>query len=289
MITDNEQDKDNLQKLLTIHRRNLETLRIQSAKFGFDIPLRITNEIRDTEEKISQLLTEINDINAQDNLNVKPSKDSIKYRKMIYIDQDIVQGIFDTSYLEESNKLRHALYSMYEEAHKKDINESQTDINVDDIIKVRGKIRLTKILNIKRQADTVLELTNLVEKFQSINIPQKDEKSVQAISELARNLLKDKGIPVILSIAGESKLQILSYLNPNFLLLDINQIPAEVFIFGRVHHILKPKESIEIVNLDDLQPINRHQRRKAKYNPPPQFRDVVRFPAYTIVPFALYY
>ncbi len=46
---------DALQCRLTIHRRNLYRLEEQKAKYGFDVPLRILNEIAEQEEAIAQI------------------------------------------------------------------------------------------------------------------------------------------------------------------------------------------------------------------------------------------
>lgn len=171
-------------------------------------------------------------------------------------------------------------------------DENYRDLNRDDFIEVLVTARFSKM---KELSDGVNRFSELVSAFESITdkqfIDKRSNEAVQGFAKLSQMKSKN-GISCVFEFEDRSY-PLVAFLDENYFRCSQDNFVGQAYVLCKIIRKVPKGQSIKLDEIfDDVKklPLNRKQRRNMPKNMdnPAEIRDVIKGPAFVILPIAVY-
>ena len=150
----------------------------------------------------------------------------------------------------------------------------------------------------KEITHAVIELEKLCDALQEVSPTQiLDKKTLQTIQGLKKlnDVQNGNEIPCVLSFNGSKEFQVVCYLDKAHFIVNQENFVGDVTILCKVQKKVSKGNSIELTDIFKTfrdMPLNREQRRqmpnKRQLETPKEFSDIIKGPAFVVIPIAIY-
>lgn len=170
------------------------------------------------------------------------------------------------------------------------------DIQAGEIVEVRGTARLPKWEHMMKEVSGLSELIDIIKAI-GLDPFDGDPTNVAAYEGFTALIEKKakEDTEVIISPIGSPNIKFVATLDGAHLRRKKDDLEAEVTLLGKVRSKLEKNETIDTFRLaprlDQLQQLNRDQRRNAKKKtqwPNSPLDEVIKYPALRVQPIAIY-
>lgn len=171
-------------------------------------------------------------------------------------------------------------------------DEFYDELGRDDFLEVLVTARFSKM---KELTDSVKKIAELASVFQAITEQQiLDKKATEAVNGFAAlgQLQSGKEIACVFEFE-DGKFPLVAYLDESYFRCEQDSFVGQAYMLCKVVRKIPKGQSIKLDEIfDDVKklPLNRTQRRKMPKNMdnPAEIRDVIKGPAFVVLPIAVY-
>lgn len=165
----------------------------------------------------------------------------------------------------------------------------------ETVVEFMGTIRFSKL---KEITNAVTELEKLSGIFQELTpkpfIDLQTQKYLQGLKKL-NDLQNGNEIPCVLTFTNTKEYQAISYLDKTFFHVSQENFVGDVTILCKIQKKIDRGNSIQLNDIFKTfkeMPLNREQRRqmpnKKQLETPKEFSDIIKGPAFVVIPIAIY-
>lgn len=169
-------------------------------------------------------------------------------------------------------------------------------IQRDEIVEFMGTVRFSKLKEIANAVNELEKLCDIIKDFSDINdiIDKKTQKNMQGLKRLSE-MQNGNEVPCVLSFSTLKEYQAVCFLDKSCFNVQPENFIGDVTILCKIQKKVSQGQNIELNDIfkpfREL-PLNREQRRqmpdKKTLTTPKELSDVIKGPAFVVIPIAIY-
>lgn len=162
----------------------------------------------------------------------------------------------------------------------------------DDFIEVLASPRFSKLKELSDLAHKIGEFADTMKTYTGeILIDSKSEKAISGLDALGK-LRNNNEIACVFSF-DNNEYPLVAYLDEQYFKVSLDRFIGQVYVLCKVQRKLEKGKNIKLDEIfEDFKnmPLNREQRRKMpkNLNNPDEIKDIVKGPAFVVIPIAVY-